>query len=161
MEFFAKIVKNYNYFSKVLHLRSLTEFLIRNVINFQSNLALCVVWYLFRTLSIIENSDILKHIHVLFKHIQQSCSIFRTLCHSCILRTVPYSKSWHIQNPRYIQNCVKAYSGIFSRLCNARILKTWSYSQLFHIQNVSKFRTRGIFRILFIEAHLGIFRNIQ
>ena len=26
MKFFAKIVKNYNYFSKALHLRSLTEF---------------------------------------------------------------------------------------------------------------------------------------
>ena len=26
MEFFAKIFKTYNYFSKVLHLRSLTEF---------------------------------------------------------------------------------------------------------------------------------------
>ena len=26
MEFFAKIFKNYNYFSKALHLRSLTEF---------------------------------------------------------------------------------------------------------------------------------------
>ena len=31
MEFFAKNVKNYNYFSKGLYLRSLTEFWIRNV----------------------------------------------------------------------------------------------------------------------------------
>ena len=31
MESFAKIVKNYNYFSKMLHLRSLTEFGIHNL----------------------------------------------------------------------------------------------------------------------------------
>ena len=69
-KFFAKIVKNYIYFSK----------------------ALCIVWYIFRTLTIIVNSYILRHIHVLFRRIQPYCGIFRFLCNSCIFRTLLYSE---------------------------------------------------------------------
>ena len=38
------------------------------------------VRYILRTQSIIVNSDIFRHIHVLFRHIQSYCCIFRTLC---------------------------------------------------------------------------------
>ena len=102
-----------------------------------------------------------RHIHILFRYIQPYCSTFRTLRNSCVFRTLPYSIFWYIQNPRYVQNSVKAYSGIFIRLCKARILKTLPEPELCHIQNFGKFRTRGIFKILFIQAHLGIFRQIQ
>ena len=74
-----------------------------------------------RTLSIIENSDIFRYIHVLFRHIQPYCGIFRTLL---------YSDSWHIQSPRYIQNSVQEYPCIFRTLCNDPILKTLPYSEL-------------------------------
>ena len=67
-----------------------------------------------------------RYIHVLLRHIQLYCGIFRTL---------PYSEYWHIQNPRYIQNSAKEHSGIFRTLCNARILKTLPYSELWHIQD--------------------------
>ena len=85
MEFFAKIVKNYNYFSKMLHLRSLTRFWIclsvhRYSLTFRVT-SRYIFWYIFRTLSIIVNSD---------------CGIFRTLCNSGISWTLPYSESWHI-----------------------------------------------------------------
>ena len=50
--------------------------------------------------------------------------------------TVAYSEVWHIRNPRYIQNSVKAYPGIFRTLCNTLIRRTLLYSELCHIQNV-------------------------
>ena len=84
--------------------------------------------------------------------------IFTTLCNSCILRTLPYSEFWHIQNLRYIQNSLKAYSGIFRTLCNFRILRTLPYSEFSH-KHFPMFRTRGIFRILFWLAHSDIFRH--
>ena len=85
---------------------------------------------------IIVNLDIVAY-HVLFRHIQPYCGIFRTLCNSCIFRTLSYSKFQHIQNPRYIQNCVKAYSeGCVMLAC----------CEPYHIQNFA------IFRIL---AHVG------
>ena len=102
----------------------------------------------FRTLSIIVNSDIFSHIHILLRHFLPCHGICRTLCSSCIFRTLSYSESWHIYNPTYIQNSVKVYSGIFRILCNARMLSTLPYLELCHIQNFGIFLTRGIFRIL-------------
>ena len=75
-EFFAKIFKNYNYFSKALHLRSLTEFWIRLSLNKYSIIctvtspALSIVWYIFRTQSIIVSSDIFRHIQVVLRRFQ-------------------------------------------------------------------------------------------
>ena len=102
-------IQNHSYFSKALHLRSLTVFWIRLSLNKYS--LTCRVtsrysWYIFRTLSIIVNSDIFRNIHVLFRHIQLYSGIFRTLCSSFIFRTLSYSESWHIYNIRYIQNSV-------------------------------------------------------
>ena len=109
------------------------------VINLQTGFALCIVSSLFRTLSIIVNSDIFRHIQVLFRHIQPCCDIFRTLYNSCIFRNLSYSESWHIQNLSYIQNSIKAYSGIFRMLCNARTLRMLSYSELWHVLNPRHF----------------------
>ena len=92
MELFAKIVKSYNYFSKVLHLRSLTEFWIR--LSLSKCSLTCRV-----TLSYTSSDT-------------YYCGIVRTFCSFCIFRTLSYSESWPIQNPRYILNPVNAYSSI-------------------------------------------------
>ena len=52
-------------------------------------------WHIYRTLYIIVNSDIFRHIHVLFRHVQSYYGILRTLCNSFIFRTLPYSESWY------------------------------------------------------------------
>ena len=57
MECFSKITKSYNYFSKVLCLRYFHKLSIS------------------RNLSIIINSDIFRHIHILFRHILPYCGI--------------------------------------------------------------------------------------
>ena len=108
-----------------------------------SDLVLCIVQYIFRTYS-----DIFRHICILFRHIQPYCGMFSTLCNSCIFKTLPYSEPWHIQNPQFIKNSVKAYYGIFRTLCNPPILRTLPYSEPCYVQNF------GIFRILFIQAHI-------
>ena len=117
--------------------------------------------HIFRTLSLIINSNIFRHFNVQFKHIQPHCGIFRKPC-----VTLAYSELCHIQilaylEPRKIQNSVEAYSGIFRTLCNTHILRTLPYSELCHFQNLGIFRTEGIFRILFIWARSGIFTHIQ
>ena len=68
MDFFAKIVKNYIKFSKALHLRSLTRFWIQLFLNKYSLTCRLTLRYV-RILSIIVNSDIFMHIHILFRHI--------------------------------------------------------------------------------------------
>ena len=127
----------------------------------QSNVTLYTAGYMFP--SIIVNSDIFRHIHVICRHIQPYYGIFRTLCNLHIQNPVifypkaraylelkifrtlfRYSKHCHIQN------LVKTYSGIFRTLCNARTLRSLPYSELCHIQNFRIFRAQGIFRILFI-----------
>ena len=115
----------------------------------QGDLTLCIIWYISRTLHIMENSDIIRHIHVMLRHIQIYHSIFRTLCNSCSFRTLPYSESWHIENSRYIQNSVKVYS----KRC-----VTLAYWASWHIQNFGIFMTRGIFKN---PVYLGTFRDIK
>ena len=124
IECFGKIVKSYNYFSKALCLRSLTGFWICPSLLDYSWTCRVTLRYLkdiLRTLSIIVNSDIFRHIHVLFKHFQPYCGIFRT---RDIFRTL----SIHI--PAFSERCVK--------------LGYWKTCQSFGIW------TRGIFRILFV-----------
>ena len=59
--------------------------------------------------SIIKNSAIFRHIHILLRNIQPYCGIFRTLHNCCIFRSLAYSEpkiyselcqsiSWYIQN---------------------------------------------------------------
>ena len=158
MECFAKIVESYKYFSMAFYLRSLTGFWILPSLNkYSLNVERTRTIYfmrhiqntdVFRTLSTIVNSDIFRHIHVLFRHIQQYCGIFRILFDSCTFRTLPYPKYWHIYNLRCIQNSVKVYSGMLRTLCNARLLRNVPYSELCHIQNFAIFRTWGILRTL-------------
>ena len=103
-------------------------------------------------------SDIFRHIHVLFRHIQSSCGIFRILCDSCIFRTLPYLEFWHIKNPKSIQNSVKAFSDIFRTLCNARI---WERC---HIQNFVIFKTWDISELipnLFEHIHMEAILHIN
>ena len=78
--------------------------------------------------------------------------------------TVAYSEVWHIRNPRYIQNSVKAYPGIFRTLCNTLIRRTLLYSELCHIQNVGlaylgseAYSESCLFR--HIQAYSDIFNN--
>ena len=59
--------------------------------------------------------------------------------------TLAYSEFWHIQNPIYIQNSVKAYFGIFRTLFNVRMLRTLPYLELCHIQDFGIFRTKDTF----------------
>ena len=93
--------------------------------------------------------------YVLYDTYSEPCV---TLAYS---KTLSYSKSWHIYNPRCIQNSFKTYFDIFKTLCNTRILRPLLYSERCPIQNFGIFRTRGIFKILFIYPHSGIFRHIQ
>ena len=156
MEDFAKVVKNYD---------QIFDCVLNTFDKYSSTCRVTSRYVLYYTYSdIIVNSDKFRHIHVLFRHIQPNCDIFRTLCNFSIFRVLPYSESYHIQNPRYIQNSVRAYSRIFRifrMLCNARILRTLSYSEFCHIQNFDVFTTRGIYRIMFIQAHSDIFKHIQ
>ena len=99
-----------------------------------------------------------------FRHIRAYSRPIQT--HSAIL--------WHIFNPvlqLHIQKSdiyrILAYlgpkiyselyqgifSGIFRMMCNSCIFRTLLYSELCDIQNFGIFRTRGIFKILFISAH--------
>ena len=114
---------------------------------------------------IIVNLDIVAY-HVLFRHIQPYCGIFRTLCNSCIFRTLSYSKFQHIQNPRYIQNSVKAYSGIFRMLCNASMLRALPYSEFWHMQHprhihnpvcISTFRHIQAYSVIIVIITLTFF----
>ena len=98
MKVFKKIIKNYNFFSKALHLRSLTTFWI--CLSLNKNSLTCrvssrnfLVWEILGTLSIIVNSEIFRHIHVPFRHFQPYCGIFKTPCNSYIFRTLPYLES--------------------------------------------------------------------
>ena len=109
-----------------------------------------VMIYIENSLSDIKNSDIFRHIHILSRNIQSCLGISRTLCNSFISRTLPYSESWHIYNPKYIQKSVKTYSNIFRMLRNACIARSLPYSKLWHIQNFGKFRIQAIFKILLI-----------
>ena len=97
--FFAKTVKNYNYFYKVRLLRSSTGFWIYLSLNKyplpQWSYASCMIN--------IENPIY----YCKLRHIQPYISTFRTL---------PYLESCHILNPRYIQNSAKAYSSILRTL---------------------------------------------
>ena len=73
------------------------------------------------------------------------CGLVRTLCKSCIFRTLSYFRIPAYLEPEiYIQNSAKASSGMFRMLCNTRILTTC------HIQNFATFR---ILTCLRLEAY--------
>ena len=143
MESFAKIVKSYNYFPKVLYLTSLKGFWVRLFLNKYS---LTVAWTrtmycmrhfrnpdIFRTLSFIIISEISRHIHVLFRYIQPYFDIFRTKCNSWILRTQDIFRTLS----RYI-------------LVNSDHCLTLIYRELCHNQKFAMFRS---LEYLWLEAY--------
>ena len=97
--FFAKTVKNYNYFYKVRLLRSSTGFWIYLSLNKYS----LPQWSYASCMINIENPIY----YCKLRHIQP---------YICIFRTLPYLESCHILNPRCIQNSAKAYSSILRTL---------------------------------------------
>ena len=98
MEFFAKIIKNYNYFSKGLHLRSLTVFWIRLSFNKNSESDLALLYDKYSEPCLLSKIQTYSGLFTFYSDIvsQSYCGIFRTLCNSFIFRTLPYSESWHI-----------------------------------------------------------------
>ena len=86
------------------------------------------------------------------------CGMFRTLCNSCIFRTLPYSESWHIKNPRQIYS--ELCRGIFwhiqntvlrSHIENSSIFVALPYSEFWHIQDPRHIQN---------HVYIGTFRNI-
>ena len=146
-----KIVKNYTYFSKALHLRFLTGFWIGLSLNNYSltcrvTSGFVFVCYIFRTLSLIVNSDIFRHIVAYLwpcvaLTYSESCDfqntgIFRT---QDIFRTL----SRHIL--AYPEHCV-----------------TLAYWKPCHIQNFAMFRILAYLGPeAYSESYLLIFRYIQ
>ena len=83
-----------------------------------------------------------------FRHIQAysrpmqtySVILWHSQCNSCVFKILPYSESWHIQNPRYIQNMAYPEYGSY-------------------IQSSCIFRTIRILIIFIFQEYSGIFNN--
>ena len=111
IECFVKTVKSYNYFSKVLYLRSLTH------LSLKYSLTCTVISHnvLYETYS--EPVYYCKfrhgHIHVLFRYIQPCFGKFKILCNT-------------IQNPAIVRFLAPLELEIYSELCQ---------SMFWHIQN--------------------------
>ena len=89
---------------------------------------------------IIVNSDIFRHIHILFRHIQLNGGIFRTLCNSYIFRTLSrhflaysecfvtltYWESCHIQNFAMFKTLAYLEPKAYSESCLFRHYLTYS-----------------------------------
>ena len=142
MEFFAKIIKHFNYFFKALHLRSSTGFWIRLSLNKYSLtcnsltcILLCIVWYIFRTLSITYYLlSIFLLPHVLFRHIV-------AYLEPCM--TLAYSEPCNIQNPDIFR--IQDMFRILSRhiLVHSKRCVMLAYREPCHIQNFAIFRILG------------------
>ena len=122
--------------------------------NLQSNLALCTVWYIFRTLSMIVNPDIFSHIHVPFRQIQPYYGIFWIICFSCFFSCIFRTRNIYITLSRHIL--------AYSERC-----VTLAYWELCHVQNFVIFKILDTKTWLYYPRHnqnpvyLGIFRDIQ
>ena len=109
---------------------------------------LCIAWYIFRTLSVIENSHVFRHI--------------MTYLEPCVIPA--YSEPLHIQNPgifrtqdifRTLSRHILAYS------VGCETLGFWKTS---FIQNFAIiFRTSALRNLRHIQnpVYLGTFRHIQ
>ena len=112
MEYFAKIVKSYNHFSKVLYLRSLTGLWMHPSLN-QYSLTFRETLCIFRTLFFCRklrhsgiftsDSDIFSHIVIYLK----SCE------------TLAYSESCHVQNAGIFKTQDILCQGIFWHIQDA------------------------------------------
>ena len=75
-----------------------------------------------------------RHIHVLLRHIQPYCAIFRTLCSSWIFRTLP------IQNPGIFITSDTFWTLSRHILAYSERCVTFAYWEPCHIQNFTTFR---------------------
>ena len=152
LEFFANIVKNHNYFSKALHLRTWTGFWIHISLNKYSLTCRVISRYVFYEAysELFVNPDIFRDINALLRHIQPYCGILRTLRNSCIFRILWY---WNL---RYIQNSVNAYSGIFRTLCNCHIDSFAIFRNLAYLAPAA-YSEHCLYR--HVQSYLGIFDN--
>ena len=150
MEFFTKVVKNYNYFSiiynKDYNHRFLTEFWIRLSLNKYSltcknDLELCIVWDIFRTCLLLQ---IQTYSGIFTSYLDIFCHILE-YSEPCV--TLSEWEPSHIQNPgtcrtQGLLRTLSRHILTFSERC-VRL----TYWEPYHIQNIV------IFRIL---AYLGL-----
>ena len=135
-----KKIKSYIYFFKSLHLRSLTGFWVRlSLTKYSLTCRVTSLYVLYDIYSepclLSKNSNIFRDIHVILRHIQTYCGIFRTLCYSCVFRTLPYVEPkiypelcqgmfWNI----HVQfSHIQLYFGIFRTVCNSCIFRILAY----------------------------------
>ena len=133
--FFAKIVKNYNYFPKALHLRSSIGFWIGLSLNkYSLNSRVTSRYVLYDTFLLYDTFYYCK-----FKHSQTYSHPIQT--YSATLPylepyiTIPHSKPCHIQNTdilstQEIFRTLSRHILAYSERC-----VTLAYWELFHIQN--------------------------
>ena len=150
MEFFAKIIKNYNYFSKGLHLRSLTVFWIHQSFNKDSKSDLALLYDKYSEPCLLSKIQTYSGLFTFYLRLFTFSHIVAYL-EPCV--TLAYSEPCHIQNPgifrtQDIFRTLSRHILAYSECC-----VTLAYWVPWHIQNVGIFRTRGIFRILFIYVH--------
>ena len=135
MEIFAKIVKNYNYFSKALHLRSLTKFWIRRSLNKYSLTLRYVLYDKYSQLCLLSNiqtySDIITSYSNIISHIV-------AYLEPCV--TLAYSDTCHIQNPGIFRTQDKFRTLLRHILTYSECYITLAYSEPCHIQNFTIFR---------------------
>ena len=92
-EFFAKIVKNYNYFFKALHLRSLTEFLIHLSLNKYSLTR--AIYFMIHIQNPVYYRKF-RHIQTCSRPLKDIFSHIVAYLEPCV--TLAYSEPCHIQN---------------------------------------------------------------
>ena len=143
---FAKMVKNYNYFSKVLHLRSLTKFWIQLSVNKYSLTYRVTSRYVLHD----KYSDpcLLSKNQIYSGIFTSSSHIFRyTVAYLESWVTCAYSELCHLQNPSIFRT-----QDIF-RTLSRHILAypdrclTLAYWEPYHIQDLAIFRILAYLRL--------------
>ena len=153
-EFFAKIIKNYNYFSKTFHLRSLIGFWIRLSLNKYSLTSRVTSHYVLHDTYSEPYllSKIQKYSGIFTSYSDDIFSHIVAYLEPCL--TLAYSDPYHIQNPSIFrtQDIFRTLSRhILAERCGTLTFWEPCHSQNFAIiQNFGIFKTRRIFRILFI-----------
>ena len=100
-----------------------------------------VLYKSLKTLFIIVNSDIFRHVHVLFRRIQPYWGLLGTLCNSCIFRTLAYlgpeiyselcqDTLWYIQNAVLICAIFRNVTYLRSEVYSEPIFNNDSYNDI-------------------------------
>ena len=148
------MVKNYIYFSKVLHLRSLTRFWIQLSVNKYSLTYRVTSRYVLNDPCLLSKNQISSGIFTSNSHIFRYTVAYLESCVTCA-----YSELCHLQNPSIFRT-----QYIFRPL-SRHILAyperlTLAYWEPYHIQNLATFRILAYLRL---EAYSESwsFRHIQ